>query len=180
MGRKERWSRTGKLFIRVQHNDDLNYAPQDEGYEPLKWQRNAEDVENKLQMWQNDIRLLLDSRQEQDIKIMENNDQMITILISMSPDRVVDEMEVALQEHMMKIVENSLKSKSGRKIVQVANQFGEGGEEEEDWQQHWDAQGGEYWIRTAMKRPRTEEHEFLRNRMQEQDTREVRKGNVEG
>ena len=50
----------------------------------------------------------------------------------------LDEMEVALQEHMMRIVENSLKSKSGRKIGQVANQFGEGGEEEEDVQQHWD------------------------------------------
>ena len=31
-----------------------------------------------------------------------------------------------------------------------------------------------------MKRPRTEEHEFERNRMQEEDAREVRKGNVEG
>ena len=142
--------------------------------------KNAEDVEKKIQMWKNDIRLLLESRQEQDIKMMENNDQMITILISMLPDRVaeylmtkyevgvtaLDEMEVALQEHMMKIVENSLRSKSGRKIGQVANQLGEGGDEEEDWQQHWDAQGGEYWIRTAMKRPRTEEHEFERNRMQ--------------
>ena len=78
--------------------------------------KNAEDVEKKLQMWKNDIRLLLESRQEQDIKMMENNDQMITILISMLPDRVaeylmtkyevgvtaLDEMEVALQEHMMK------------------------------------------------------------------------------
>ena len=34
------------------------------------------------------------------------------------------------------------------------------------YEQHWDAQGGEYWIRTAMKRPRTEEHEFERSRMQ--------------
>ena len=89
-------------------------------------------------------------------------------------------MEVALQEHMMEIVENSLISKSGRKIGQVANQLGEGGDEEKDWQQHWDPQGGEYWIRTAMQRPRTEEHEFERNRMQEEDVREVRKGNVEG
>ena len=31
-----------------------------------------------------------------------------------------------------------------------------------------------------MKRPRTEEHQFERNRMQEEDAREVRKGNVEG
>ena len=50
--------------------------------------------------------------------MMENNDQMITILISMLPDRVaeylmtkyevgvtaLDEMEVALQEYMMKIM----------------------------------------------------------------------------
>ena len=56
--------------------------------------------------------------------MMENNDEMITILISMLPDRVaeylmtkyevgvtaLDEMEVALQEHMMKIVENILRS----------------------------------------------------------------------
>ena len=125
--------------------------------------------------------------------MMENNDEMITILISMLPDRVaeylmtkyevrvtaLDEMEVALQEHMMKIVENILRS-VWKKIGQVANQLGEGGDEEEDWQQHWDAQGGEYWIRTAMKRPRTEEHEFERIRMQEEDAREVRKGNVEG
>ena len=156
--------------------------------------KNAEDVEKNLQMWKNDIRLLLELRQEQDIKMMENNDQMVTVLISMLPDRVaeylmtkyevgvtaLDEMEVALQEDLMKIAEKSLESKSGREIGQVANQFGEGGEEEEDWQQHWDAQGGEYWIRTAMKRPRTEEHEFERNRMQEEDTREVRKGHVEG
>ena len=51
---------------------------------------NAEDAEKKLQMWRNDIRLLLESRQEQDIKMMENNDQMITILISMLPDRVAE------------------------------------------------------------------------------------------
>ena len=70
----------------------------------------------------------------------------------------VDEMEVALQEHMMKTVENSLRCKSGRRIGHVANQPGEGGDEEEDWQQHWDAQGGEYWIRTALKRQRTEDH----------------------
>ena len=156
--------------------------------------KNAEDDEKKLQMWKTDILLLLESRQEQDIKMMENNYQMMTILISMVPDRVaeclmtkcevgvtaVDEMEVALQEHLMKIAENSSLSKSGRKNGQVADQFGDGGEEEEDWQQHWDAQGGVYWIRTAMKRPRTEEHEFERNRVQEEDTREVRKGNVEG
>ena len=37
--------------------------------------KNAEDVE-KIQLWKNDIRLLLESRQEQDIKMMENNDQM--------------------------------------------------------------------------------------------------------
>ena len=73
-----------------------------------------------------------------------------------------------------------MKSNPGRKIGQVAKQFGEGGEEKEDWQQHWDAQGREYRIRTAMKRPRTEEHDSERNRMQEEDTREVRKGNVEG
>ena len=98
--------------------------------------------------------------------MMENNDQMITILISMLPDRVaeylmtkcevgvtaLDEMEVALQEHMIKIVENSLSCTSGRKIGQVAKQLGQGGDEEEDWQQHWHAQGGEYWIMTAMKR----------------------------
>ena len=81
-------------------------------------------LKKKIQMWKNDIRLLLESREEQDIKMMENNDEMITILISMLPDRVaeylmtkyevgvtaLDEMEVALQEHMMKIVENILKS----------------------------------------------------------------------
>ena len=108
--------------------------------------KDAENVEEKLQMWKNDIRLLLESRQEQDLKMMENNDQMITILISMLPDRVaehlmtkhevgvtaLDEIEVALQEHMMKIAENSLRSKSGRTIGQVANQFVEGGEDEED------------------------------------------------
>ena len=76
-------------------------------------------------------------------KCMVNNDQMMTILISMLTDKVagylmtwcevgvasLDEMEVALQEHMMKIGENSLKSKSGS----------------------WVAQGGECWIRIAMK-----------------------------
>ena len=64
-----------------QHNDDLNYAPDEVVNSEVA--KNAEDVEKKLQMWKNDIRLLLESRQEQDIKMMENNDQMIRILISM-------------------------------------------------------------------------------------------------
>ena len=97
--------------------------------------------------------------------MMVNNDQMMTILISMLTDKVaeylmtrcevgvttLDEVEVALQEQMMKIGENSLKSKSGMKFGQVANQCGEGVDEAEHVQQLWVAQGGEYWIRIAMK-----------------------------
>ena len=145
-------------------------------------------------MWKHDIRLLLESRQEFEIKMMENSDQIFTILISMLPDRVaeylmiknevgvtaLDEKKLALQEHMMNIVENSSKSKSGREIGKVANQPGERGDEDEDWPQNWDAQGGGYWIRTPMKRPSVEEREFEKNRMQEEeDTREVREGNAE-
>ena len=52
--------------------------------------KNADDVEKQVQMWKNDIQLLLESRQEQDTKMIENNDQMITILISMLPDRVAE------------------------------------------------------------------------------------------
>ena len=97
--------------------------------------------------------------------MMVNNNQMTTILISMLTDKVaeylmtrcevgvttLDEVEVALQEHMLKIVWNSLKSKSGRNVGQVASQYGEGGDEEEHVQQLRVAQGGEYWIRIAMK-----------------------------
>ena len=91
----------------------------------------------------------------------------------------LDEVEVALQEHMMKILYNSLKSKSG-KFGQVANQCGEGGEEEEHVQQLRVAQGGAYWIRIAMMRARTEEHGIEKNRMQEEDTRQVGKPRAEG
>ena len=88
----------------------------------------------------------------------------------------LDAMEMALQEHLMNIAENSVRCKPGRKIGQVTHQFDEGGtEEKEDWQQHWDAEDRKYWIRTAMKRTRTEEHETERNRMEEEVTREVRK-----
>ena len=51
------------------------------------------DVEAKLQAWKTDMRILLESGQEQDVKMTANQDQMITILISMLPDR--------LPEHIM-------------------------------------------------------------------------------
>ena len=66
-----------------------------------------------------------------------------------------------------------MKSKIGRKIGQVAHQFGEGGAEEEDWQQHWDTEGREHGTRTALKRARTEE----RKRKTQED---VRTGKTEG
>ena len=74
------------------------------------------DVEKKLQMWKNDIRILLESRQEQDINTMENNHQMTTILISMLPDRVA---EYSMTKYEVGVT--SLRCKSGRKIGQVAS-----------------------------------------------------------
>ena len=85
-----------------------------------------EDVETKLQAWKTDMRILLETNQYQDIKMVANQDQMITILISMLPDKIaehlmtkydigvttLEEMEEKLRDHLDKIVDNQQRHKS--------------------------------------------------------------------
>ena len=96
---------------------------------------------------------------------------MITILISMLPERVaeqvmgkyeigltsLDEMEEKLREHLDKVGDNNQRGKIVKKIGQVKAHGEDPGPEEEEWTQCWDQDSGDFWIRTAAKRPRTEE-----------------------
>ena len=71
----------------------------------------------KLQTCKNDVRLLIESRQELYVKMIDNYGHMITILIPLSPGRVaefmvttyevwditLDGMEVDLPEYLMNV-----------------------------------------------------------------------------
>ena len=133
--------------------------------------KNIEDVEGKVQMWKTDVRILLECGQEQDQNMVKNEDQMITILISMLPEKVaeqvmgkyeigltsLDEMEEKLREHLDNVGDNNQRGKIVKKIGQVKAHGEDPGPEEEEWTQCWDQDSGDFWIRTAAKRPRTEE-----------------------
>ena len=136
--------------------------------EPAK---RPEDVESKLQSWKTNLRILLETGQEQDIKMVANQDQMITILISMLPDKIaehlmtkyevgdttLEDMEEKLRDHLEKIVDNKQRHKDIKKIGQVKMQPEEEGLEAEEWTQGWDQEYGSFWIRTAAKRPRLDD-----------------------
>ena len=133
--------------------------------------KTPEDVETKLQTWKTDMRILLEASQEQDIKMVANQDQMITILISMLPDKIaehlmskydvgmttLEEMEEKLRDHLDKIIDNQQRHKGTKKIGQVAMPAEEEGQEGYEWAQEWDQDWGNYWIRTAAKRARTDD-----------------------
>ena len=132
-----------------------------------------EDVEMKMQTWKTDMRILLETSQEHDIKMVANQDQVITILISMLPDKIaehlmtkydigvttLEEMEEKLRDHLDKIVDNQQRHRGTKKIGQVKMQAEEEEQETEEWAQGWDQDYGSFWIRTAAKRPRTEDAE---------------------
>ena len=56
--------------------------------------RVPEDIEARLQSWKTDMRILLDSNHPQDVSMVANQDQMVTILISMLPAKVAEQMMV--------------------------------------------------------------------------------------
>ena len=134
--------------------------------------KTVEEVEGKVQVWKTDMRILLECGQEQDRNMIKNEDQMITILISMLPERVaehimgkyeigltsLDELEEKLREHLDKIGDNQQRGRVVKKIGQVQAHAEEQEPEEDDWMQCWDQDNGSFWIRTAAKRQRTEEN----------------------
>ena len=89
--------------------------------------RIVEEVEMKVTQWKSDIRILRETRQKQDIEMVSNSDQMITILIGMLPDVLADhliskfapgastfdEMLIELQDHLMKVDQK----RTARKII---------------------------------------------------------------
>ena len=114
--------------------------------------KNSNEVEAKVQRWKTDIRILLDCGQDQDKVMLGNDDQMITILLSIIPEKVaehmmskydvgftsVDEMEEQIREYMDKFGENQQQNrvKAIKKVGQA--HAGEADEEEDEWTQCWD------------------------------------------
>jgi hypothetical protein len=134
--------------------------------------KTQEEVEAKVQMWKTDVRILLECGQDQDQNMVQNEDQMITILLSILPDKIVeqimskydvgmtslDEMEEKLREYMDKIGDNQHRSKAVKKVSQVkVNTDDCNHQEEDEWTQYWDQEYGNFWLKTATKRQRTEE-----------------------
>ena len=92
--------------------------------------KTVEEVEAKLTQWRSDIRILRESRQRQDLEMLSNDDQMITILIGMLPDALSDhlitkyspgsttfeELSLILQDQLMKL-EQKRTAKKGIKAV---------------------------------------------------------------
>ena len=135
------------------------------------------EIEAKMTAWKSDIRYLKEMRDEQDLIMLTNDEQMITILITMMPDKMADhliskyekgqttyeEMEETMLEHMSKM--DMKDEKKGGRIRQVTTEKGEESQEgskEEGWQKHYDPSVGEYWICTAIpaaKRQRVEDEE---------------------
>ena len=112
--------------------------------------------------------------------MVANQDQMVTILISMLPERVaeqmmlkyevgvthLDDIEEKLREHLDKAIDSRQRrgdvERGGRRLGQmkVQGEEDEAKEKEERWQLGWDQeQGREFWIRTAGKRQRTDDNE---------------------
>ena len=52
--------------------------------------KSNEEVEAKVQIWKTDVRILLECGQEQDLNMVKNEDQMITILLSILPEKVAE------------------------------------------------------------------------------------------
>lgn len=136
--------------------------------------KDVKDVESKVTAWKGDIRYLQETGDDDKI-MLENNDQMITILIGMMPEIVADflisrydagkttleDMEKILNDYLIKM--GNRDKKRGGKISQVTDEKveEESTEMEEQWQQKYDDIYGMYWLCTAVpaaKRQRTEEN----------------------
>ena len=103
--------------------------------------KTMDEVDMKVTQWKADIRILRESRQRQDVEMVGNDDQMITILIGMLPDVLADhliskyspgsskfeDMLVEMQDHLMKVDQRKT---AKRMIKQVARKE----EEEEETQ----------------------------------------------
>ena len=145
--------------------------------------KNINDIEAKMYIWKHDLRLLTEARLEQDIAMFKDDDQMITILISMMPDPVADhlvekydvgestleEIEGILDDHLQKMDQ---KSKVSKKIGQVASSTSERKEEEdeEEWTECWDASGTSHWICSSAKRASPGDDEGKGNNDTERET----------
>ena len=130
--------------------------------------KNVSDVEAKVNNWKSDIRILMEIDNEQDKAMYKASDQMITILLNMLPDQVsdylvekyevgsttLDQMESTLSDYLTRFEQ---KSKSGKKINQVASNDEDESEDKEEWKWCNDAEFGEYWLCTAAKRARTDD-----------------------
>ena len=92
--------------------------------------KSLDDVDAKVTAWKADMRILRESRQKQDIEMMSNNDQMITILLGMVPEALSDHLVVKyvpgetvfedmlnmMQDHLLKLDQK----KASRKFIDVA------------------------------------------------------------
>ena len=140
--------------------------------------KTVEEIEMKLTQWKSDIRILRESRQRQDLEMLKNDDQMITILIGMLPDAVADhlvskyspgsttleELSKVLQDHLMKLNQKKTAKKVIKQVVRKEEDDDDDdkGSQEEGGEQHewkWSDTYGHYLCITvpAAKRPRTED-----------------------
>ena len=136
--------------------------------------KTVEEVEAKITLWKSDIRILRETRQRQDLEMVSNNDQMITILIGMIPDAIADhliskftpgsttfdEMLILLQDHLMKVDQKKTARKVIRQVAKGEDEQGEEPTEKDTTTEEWryDEQYG-WYLCTAVpaKRPRTDE-----------------------
>ena len=95
--------------------------------------KTPEEVETKVQMWKTDVRILFEWGQEQDQNMVTNEDQMMTVLLSILHEKIaeqvmskydveltsLDEMEEKLREYLDKFGDNQQRSKVNKKISQV-------------------------------------------------------------
>ena len=132
----------------------------------------VEDVEMRITQWKADIRILRESRQRQDLEMLNNHDQMITILIGMLPDTLsdhmiskytpekstFDEMLVEMQDHLMKIDQKKSARKSLKQVATKKEEGEDSIEEEKGAWKHDEAYGWYLCTATpAPKRQRTDD-----------------------
>ena len=132
----------------------------------------VEDVEMRITQWKADIRILRESRQRQDLEMLNNHDQMITILIGMLPDTLsdhliskytpekstFDEMLVEMQDHLMKVDQKKSARKSLKQVVPKKEEGEDSTEEEKGAWKHDEVYGWYLCTATpAAKRQRADD-----------------------
>ena len=94
--------------------------------------------------------------------MFENQEQMITIYMSIMPEKVsdhlilkyvkgmtLDDMEEELQTHLSKLNMTASDKKAG-KLRQVKMEDSEENDNNDEWTKHFDPSVGEYWLCTAV------------------------------